>query len=47
MKVLIIGGVAGATSDAARLVEIDEKKQIIMFEREGEIYILCQLWPPL
>jgi len=33
MKVLIIGGVAGGASAAARLRRLDEKAQIVMFER--------------
>lgn len=33
MKVVIIGGVAGGASTAARLRRVDEKAQIIMFER--------------
>lgn len=33
MKVLIIGGVAGGASAAARLRRLDEKAEIIMFER--------------
>lgn len=37
MKVLIIGGVAGGASAAARLRRLDEKAQIIMFERGNYI----------
>ena len=33
MKVLIVGGVAGGASAAARLRRLDEKAEIIMFER--------------
>ncbi|MBE0557796.1 MAG: FAD-dependent oxidoreductase, partial [Proteobacteria bacterium] len=33
MKVCIIGGVAGGATAAARLRRLDEKAQIIMFER--------------
>ena len=33
MKVIIIGGVAGGASCAARLGRLDEKSQIIMVER--------------
>lgn len=33
MKVLIIGGVAGGASAAARLRRLDEKAEIVMFER--------------
>ncbi len=32
-KVLIVGGVAGGASTAARLRRVDEEAQIIMFER--------------
>lgn len=37
MKVLIIGGVAGGASAAARLRRLDENVEIIMFERGGHI----------
>ncbi len=37
MKVLIIGGVAGGASCAAKLRRLDEKVQIIMFERTEHI----------
>ena len=40
MKVLIVGGVAGGASCAARLRRLDESAEIIMFER-GE-YISMQ-----
>ena len=33
MKILIVGGVAGGASAAARLRRLDEKAEIIMFER--------------
>ena len=33
MKVLIIGGVAGGATAAARLRRLDESAEIIMFER--------------
>lgn len=36
-KVLIIGGVAGGASAAARLRRLDEEAQIIMFERDPYI----------
>ncbi len=36
-KVLIVGGVAGGASAAARLRRLDEKAEIIMFERGGYI----------
>ena len=42
MKVLIVGGVAGGASTAARLRRLDEKVEIIMFERGEEIsYANC------
>ena len=36
-KILIIGGVAGGATAAARLRRLDEQAQIIMFERGGHI----------
>jgi len=43
-KVLIIGGVAGGASTAARLRRVDESAEIIMFERGGYIsYANCGL----
>ena len=43
-KVLIIGGVAGGASTAARLRRLDESSQIIMFERGSYIsYANCGL----
>lgn len=43
-KVLIIGGVAGGASTAARLRRLDEKAEIIMFERGSYIsYANCGL----
>lgn len=36
-KVLIVGGVAGGASTAARLRRLDETAEIIMFERDGYI----------
>ncbi|MBC2723001.1 FAD-dependent oxidoreductase [Desulfosporosinus sp.] len=36
-KVLIVGGVAGGASVAARLRRLDENAEIIMFERDGYI----------
>ena len=36
-KVLIVGGVAGGASAAARLRTLDENIEIIMFERDGYI----------
>lgn len=37
MKILIIGGVAGGASTAARLRRLDEQAQIIIFERGNDI----------
>jgi len=37
MKILIVGGVAGGASAAARLRRLDESAEIIMFERGGYI----------
>ncbi|MFZ7101611.1 MAG: FAD-dependent oxidoreductase [Peptococcaceae bacterium] len=37
MKVLIIGGVAGGASAAARLRRLDEEAEIILVEREEHI----------
>lgn len=37
MKVLIIGGVAGGASTAARLRRLDEKAEIIIFERGNDV----------
>lgn len=43
-KVLIVGGVAGGASAAARLRRLDESIEIIMFERDGYIsYANCGL----
>ena len=33
MKYVIVGGVAGGASSAARLRRLDEKAEIIMFEK--------------
>ena len=44
MKVVIIGGVAGGASCAARLRRLDENAEIIMFERGEYIsYANCGL----
>ena len=37
MKYLIVGGVAGGASTAARLRRLDESAEIIMFERGNYI----------
>ncbi|MBQ5760704.1 MAG: FAD-dependent oxidoreductase, partial [Clostridia bacterium] len=44
MKVLIIGGVAGGATAAARLRRLNEQAEIIMFERSGYVsYANCGL----
>lgn len=44
MKVVIVGGVAGGASAAARLRRLDENAQIIMLERSGYVsYANCGL----
>ncbi len=44
MKVVIVGGVAGGASAAARIRRLDENAQIIVFERTGYIsYANCGL----
>jgi len=44
MKVLIIGGVAGGATAAARIRRLDEKAQIVILERSGYIsYANCGL----
>lgn len=35
MKVVIIGGVAGGATAAARIRRLDEQAEIIVFERSG------------
>ena len=35
MKVVIIGGVAGGATAAARIRRLDEKAEIVVFERSG------------
>ena len=41
MKVVIVGGVAGGASAAARLRRLDENIEIVMFEKGGKQV----LWP--
>ena len=42
MKVVIVGGVAGGASAAARIRRLDEHAQIIMIERSGYVsYANC------
>ena len=44
MKVIIVGGVAGGASTAARLRRLDESAQIILLERGGAVsYSNCGL----
>lgn len=44
MKVVIVGGVAGGATAAARIRRLDEKAQIIVFERSGFVsYANCGL----
>ena len=44
MKVVIVGGVAGGATAAARIRRLDEKAEIIVFERSGYIsYANCGL----
>lgn len=44
MKVVIVGGVAGGASAAARLRRLDENAEIVMFERTGYVsYANCGL----
>ena len=44
MKVVIVGGVAGGATAAARLRRLDEHAQIIVFERSGYVsYANCGL----
>ena len=44
MKIVIIGGVAGGASAAARLRRLDEQAEIVVFERTGYMsYANCGL----
>lgn len=44
MKVVIVGGVAGGASAAARIRRLDEKAEILVFERSGHVsYANCGL----
>ena len=38
MKAVIVGGVAGGASAAARLRRLDEHAQIVMIERSGYMW---------
>ena len=37
MKIVIVGGVAGGATAAARIRRLDEQAQIIVFERSGYV----------
>ena len=44
MKVIVVGGVAGGATAAARLRRLDENAEIIMIERSGYVsYANCGL----
>mgnify|MGYP000043099602 CR=1 FL=1 len=44
MKIVIVGGVAGGATAAARIRRLDEQAQIIVFERSGYVsYANCGL----
>ena len=44
MKIIIIGGVAGGATAAARLRRLDEKAEIILFEKDEYVsYANCGL----
>ena len=44
MKVVIVGGVAGGATAAARIRRLDERARILIFERSGYIsYANCGL----
>lgn len=44
MKVVIVGGVAAGASAAARLRRLDERAEIVVFERSGYVsYANCGL----
>ena len=44
MKIIIIGGVAGGATTAARIRRTNETAEIILLEKG---YLLCQLWAAL
>ena len=46
MKIIIIGGVAGGATTAARIRRTNETAEIILLEKR-EVYLLCQLWAAL
>ena len=44
MKVVIVGGVAGGATAAARIRRLDERAEIVVFERSGYVsYANCGL----
>ena len=44
MKVVIVGGVAGGATAAARIRRLDEQAEIVVFERSGYVsYANCGL----
>ena len=44
MKVVIVGGVAGGATAAARIRRLDEQAEIVVFERSGFVsYANCGL----
>ena len=45
MKYIVIGGVAGGATAAARIRRNTEQAEIILFE--GRIHFVCQLWSTL
>ena len=47
MKVVIVGGVAGGASAAARIRRLDERAQIIMIERSGYVSYAMDFWASL
>ena len=46
MKYIVIGGVAGGATAAARIRRNTEQAEIILFEK-GRIHFVCQLWSAL
>ena len=38
-KVLIVGGVAGGATAAARIRRLDEQAEVIIFERSGFVFL--------
>lgn len=45
MKYVIIGGVAGGATVAARIRRVDEKAQIVLFERGDYISYAIAVYP--